>query len=227
MAEAAATDVAPSFPAPEPRASDLAYVVVRDMIVDLRLPPGTVVNEQQLAAETGFGRMPVREAIARLAADRFVSVMPRRGTFVTPLGLGEVLEMFEAREAIESGVAHLAARRANGAEVAQLRALARAADEMRLGEETTRHLMADHAIHVHLAAIAGNGLLQEAVERLLQHTLRFWRSYWTTHDPRASIMLSHADLVDAVASGDPDAAAQSMRDHIGASRGMLQDAFRH
>jgi DNA-binding GntR family transcriptional regulator len=211
---------------PLPRASDLAYSLVRDMIVDLRLPPGAVVNEQQLSTETGFGRMPVREAVARLSAERFVTVVPRRGTYVTPLGLGEVLDMFEAREAIECGVAHLTARRATSAQLDRLRELAAEADRVRSDDQIEQHLHADHAIHAHLAGVTGNVILQESVDRLLQHNLRFWRSYWTTHEPQASEMLSHADLVDALESHEPEAAELAMRQHIGASRGLLQDAFR-
>ena len=211
---------------PEPRASDLAYLQLREMVVDLRLPPGAVLNEQQLAASTGYGRMPVREAVARLAADRFVSVVPRRGTFVTALGLSEVLGMFEAREAIECGVAHLAARRATPQQLEGLRALADAADTMRASAAIEQHLHADHAIHTHLVQMTGNDLLVETVERLLQHSLRFWRSYWTTHEPRASAMLSHAELVAAVEAGDADAAEAAMRAHVAVSRGTIQDAFR-
>lgn len=210
----------------ELRASDLAYALLREMVVDLRLPPGAVVNEQQLSTETGFGRMPVREAVARLAADRFVTVVPRRGTYVTPLGLADVLDMFEAREAIECGVAHLAARRASPAQLERLRELDDAADRIRSTDQIEEHLHADHAIHTHLAEISANVILQEAVDRLLQHNLRFWRSYWTTHEPRASDMLSHAELVNAIAAHDPEAAEVAMRQHIGVSRGMLQDAFR-
>ncbi|RYZ27938.1 MAG: GntR family transcriptional regulator, partial [Propionibacteriaceae bacterium] len=167
----------------EPRASDLAYALLRDMVVDLRLPPGAVVNEQQLAAESGFGRMPIREAVARLSGDRFVTVVPRRGTYVTPLGLADVLAMFEAREAIECGVAHLTARRATPAQLERLRALADEADRVRSADAIEEHLHADHAIHLHLVGITGNAILQEAVDRLLRHNLRFWRSYWTTHEP--------------------------------------------
>jgi DNA-binding GntR family transcriptional regulator len=61
---------------------------------------------------------------------------------------------------------------------------------------------------------------------VLQHNLRFWRSYWTTHEPRASAMLSHAELVEALEAHDADGAVHAMRVHVGASRGMLQDAFR-
>jgi DNA-binding GntR family transcriptional regulator len=211
---------------PEPRASDLAYLQLREMVVDLRLPPGAILNEQQLAASTGFGRMPVREAVARLASDRFVSVVPRRGTFVTPLGLAEVLAMFEAREAIECGVAHLAARRATPAQLERLRAIAASAEEIRAGDATEQHLHADHAIHTCLVEMTGNELLAESVERLLLHSLRFWRSYWTTHEPHGSAMLSHAELVAAVEAGDPEAAEQAMRAHLAVSRGTIQDAFR-
>ena len=107
----------------QPRASDLAYAELRERILDLRLAPGSLVNELALAADLGMGRMPVREAIARLVTDRFITVLPRRGTVVTPVGLDDVLEMFEAREAIECGVAYIAASRATSEDLATLREL--------------------------------------------------------------------------------------------------------
>lgn len=84
---------------PPRRASDLAYEQLRARIVDLRLPPGSQLNEAAVAAELGLGRMPVHEAVARLATERFVTVVPRRSTTVSVLQLADVLTMFEAREA--------------------------------------------------------------------------------------------------------------------------------
>jgi len=208
-----------------PRASDRAYDVLLEMILDLRLPPGAVVNEAQLAADVGFGRMPVREAIARLASDRFITVVPRRGTFVTPVGLEDVLDMFEAREAIECGVAYIAARRATDADLEHLRALVGAADEARSVERWSEYLQDDHAIHSFLVRMAGNGLLQDAAERLLQHNLRFWRSYWATRPTQHSSMLSHADLLTALEARDCEAAERAMRNHIASSRELLQGVF--
>jgi DNA-binding GntR family transcriptional regulator len=86
------------------RASEIAYNELLGRIVDLRLPPGSVINEKAMGVELGIGRMPVREAIARLATGRFLTVLPRRGAVVSPIGLTDVLDMFEAREAIECGV---------------------------------------------------------------------------------------------------------------------------
>lgn len=207
------------------RASDQAYEELLGMILDLRLPPGTMVNEAQLASDIGFGRMPVREAVARLASDRFITVVPRRGTFVTPVGLDDVLDMFEAREAIECGVAYIAARRATDADCAQLRVLVAAADRARSGDRSEDYLRDDHAIHAFLVRVAGNGLLQDAAERLLQHNLRFWRSYWSTRATRHSSMLSHASLLEAIEARDPVAAEQAMREHIASSRELLQGVF--
>ena len=70
-----------------------------------------------------------------------------------------------------------------------------------------------------------NSLLQDAAARLLQHNLRFWRSYWATHPVRHSSMLSHADLLRALEERDPEAAQKAMRDHIVASRQLLQSVF--
>jgi DNA-binding GntR family transcriptional regulator len=207
------------------RASDQAYDRLLEMILDLRLPPGAMVNEQQIATEIGFGRMPVREAIARLAGDRFITVMPRRGNFVTPLSLDDVLDMFEAREAIECGVAYIAARRASDADLDTLRHLIATAEKAREGDSAEAYLHDDQEIHAFLVHMINNSLLQDAADRLLQHNLRFWRSYWSTRPAQLSSMLSHADLLAALESRDPVAAEQAMREHIVSSRQLLQSVF--
>jgi DNA-binding GntR family transcriptional regulator len=60
------------------------------MIIDLRLHPGMMVDELSLAAEIGLGRTPVHEAVARLVIDRLVTVLPRRGLMIAPIGLEQV-----------------------------------------------------------------------------------------------------------------------------------------
>src|SRR5262249_35935467 len=131
----------------QPRASDLAYHELRERILDLRLPPGSMLNEHALAAALGLGRMPVRGAIARPVTDRFIAGLPRRGTVVAPLGLDDVLDMFEAREAIECGVAHIVATRATAGDLATLRRLVDAADRARDGTDHEAYLSDDHEIH--------------------------------------------------------------------------------
>ncbi len=207
------------------RASDVAYEQLRAQILDLRLPPGTAIKEHAVAAELGLSRMPVHEAVARLAADRFVTVLPRRGSVVTTFGLDDVLGMFDAREAIECGVAHIAARRATDADLVSLRELVEAADRARKGTDHEEFLHDDHEIHLTLVNMVRNPMLQDAADRLLLHNLRFWRTYWAARPAQHTTMLSHADLLQALEDRDPDKAEQAMRGHIGASRQLLSSSF--
>jgi DNA-binding GntR family transcriptional regulator len=207
------------------RASDIAYRELRDMIIDLRLAPGVVVNEQDLAAQLNLGRMPVHEAIARLVNDRLVMVLPRRGTVVTPLAIDDVLDMFEAREAIECGVAYLAATRATDEDIAKLHRMVMAADNARLEADQEQFLRDDHEIHSFLIHMINNSLLQDAADRLLLHNIRFWRSYWGSRRPQSVAMLSHADLIVALTAREPEGAERAMRQHITASRQVVQQRF--
>jgi DNA-binding GntR family transcriptional regulator len=207
------------------RASDIAYQKLRDMILDLRLAPGTVVNEQELAAQLELGRMPVHEAVARLAADRFVSVLPRRGTVITSLAIDDVLDMFEAREAIECGVAYIAATRATDGDIARLRQLVEAAEDARQDADHHEFLRDDHEIHSFLIHMVKNQLLQDAAGRLLLHNIRFWRSYWALRPPHPVAMLSHSELIDALEARDPEGAEKAMRQHINASRQVVLSRF--
>ena len=56
--------------------ADTAYEVIRDRLVMLDIRPGDPINDDRLAAELGFGRTPVREAIKRLERDRLVIAIP-------------------------------------------------------------------------------------------------------------------------------------------------------
>jgi DNA-binding GntR family transcriptional regulator len=207
------------------RASDTAYELIRSMILELRLPPGAFVNEQSLASEIGFGRVPVREALARLAQDRFINVIPRRGNEVTALALEDVLDMFEAREAIQCGVAYIAATKATPLDLQALRDLVTAADLARASTDPERFLQADHAVHMFLVHLIRNPLLQDAAVRLLLHSLRFWRWYWATTTATTEAMMSHSNLLLALEEGAPERAETAMRDHLHASRQLVQLLF--
>lgn len=207
------------------RASDVAYGEIQEMILDLRLAPGDSLNEQSIAAELSLGRMPVREALARLAEDRFVTILPRHGIVVTPLTLDGVLAMFEAREAIECGVAYIAAVRATSEDLSTLRGLTTTIDQSRATSDPEQFLKDDHALHTFLVHMIRNPLLQDAADRLLLHSLRFWRLYWKNTIPRTEAMLSHADLLVALENRDSEGAEKAMRDHLQSSRQLVQLLF--
>ena len=98
-------------------ASDRAYHAIRELIVTLGLPPGSVVSEPALMEQLGLGRTPVREALRDLARERLVEVYPRRGMFVSGVDVGDIAGLSEVRLVLESQAARLAAERRNDADL--------------------------------------------------------------------------------------------------------------
>src|SRR5918997_2824312 len=96
---------------PAEQLADRAYFGLRDRIVDLRLPPGSTLREDELMSEMGVGRTPLREAVKRLALEHLVEVRPRRGTQVTDVRAQDIARFAEVRAELEAHAARLAAQR--------------------------------------------------------------------------------------------------------------------
>jgi DNA-binding GntR family transcriptional regulator len=207
------------------RASDVAYERLREMILDLRLAPGEVLNELSLSNMIGIGRMPVREALQRLASDRFVVALPRRGTVVSSMTMVDVAHLYEAREAVECGIARVVVRRITDEQIRELRPLVERADEARGVFDAERFLIDDLRIHRFVIGMLDNALLHDAADSLLLHNLRFWRSFFRSRPPQGDTMLSHRDLLTAFENRDGDAAEEATRAHIEGARQLLVTLF--
>src|SRR6267378_754266 len=91
--------------------SEAAYLRIRDRIVSLDMPPGSVVQEAKLREELEIGRTPIREALQRLALENLVRSIPHRGTFVTDVNITDLSRITEVRVVLESHAARLATER--------------------------------------------------------------------------------------------------------------------
>ena len=91
----------------------LRFLVVdelRERILSGEISPGVRLVEDHIAAELGVSRSPVREALRALETEGLVELSPRRGVFVAAVSQEDAVQIFEAREALESFAARLAAR---------------------------------------------------------------------------------------------------------------------
>jgi len=207
------------------RVSDVAYDRLSTRILNLELEPGQVVDEQSLATTVGLGRMPVREALARLAGERLVTVMPRRGMMIAPIGLRTVLEIFHAREAIECGNAYLAAQLMTPEDLTVFREFVMRTETHREPGHSGQFLDADHDVHSFLGDMVHNPFLHDATEQILKHNRRLWNFYFSMRPPRRDSLMSHEPVLRALEIRDPLAAQGAMREHILASRALLQGLF--
>lgn len=186
-------------------------------------------TEPELCLEMGVSRTVLREAMKTLAAKGLVSTGPRIGTRVrkqsewnlldpdvirwrleTGVDALFVRDIIELRLTLEPEAAGLAANRAEAADIASLRTSLAA---MRLAAEarTGSYLEADLAFHETILAATHNqffAALTPAVDALLRVSFKF--SVKSRASARSSLPL-HADVVEAIAAGNPDAARDAMR----------------
>jgi DNA-binding GntR family transcriptional regulator len=207
--------------------AERAYAELRSRIVTLRLPPGTLLREDELMRELGIGRTPLREAVKRLALENLVAVQPRSGTFVTGVDAANIIHISEVRAELEAQAAELAARRMEPelreraqAMLDQVRDLERAAvtdDLMRL----------DESIHRLIWDGSHNPYLIETLERYFQLSLRVWYVVLDRVPGLGASVVDQAHLLEAILDRDPVRARSLMREHVLAFEREIMAAFSH
>lgn len=217
---ASMTQVTPVAPPPGPAASrETAYAVLREQISAGRLAPGTWLREAALAAELGFSRTPVREALRTLAAEGLVELVHNRGARVVPWTPTDVDETYRLRALLEGEAAGLAARRATAEQVEQMaRAQERYERSIDAGAPAVERAGCNDAFHASVVAASGSNRLPVLLSVITSAPLvaRAIGSY-TADDLRRSV-LQHRDVLTAVQQRDEALAVAAMRSHILAAR---------
>lgn len=193
--------------------ADQAYLAIRGLIVSLELPPGAAIREPDLTAQLGIGRTPIREALRRLALERLVEVYPRRGIFVTTVDVRDLARLCEVRAVLEPEAARLAAERATRLDLEGINALIEEVLDAR--RRDARALIdLDERIHRTIYRTSHNQLLEETLEWYYTHALRIWMLALDRTRTLQSAVLEHHDLLDAIARGKGERAAELMRAHV-------------
>ena len=193
---------------------------LRHAIVTLELKPGEVLDKGAICARLGVSRFPVSEALARLQTEGLVEILPQRGSLVSRVRIGDVVEYMLIRKALEGeAVRALVARRPAGV-LDRLEAnLAEQARAVRKGDRETFH-----KYDVEFHDILFTALRFERIRTIIESArANLDRARLLILDPRR-LTVTHAEhkaIADAIATGDADRAAAAMRTHIDKVTGEL------
>ncbi|WP_052850965.1 GntR family transcriptional regulator [Streptomyces avicenniae] len=211
---------APADGAPEagtsqagPSHASHAERTLRAAILSGTYPPGARLRERDLSQTLGFSRIPVREALTRLAGEGLVEMSPRRGASVRDLSLRDVAELFDLRLSVEVFAARRAAEAcARGADAERLRALMEAAEDATRRGDPGEIPAANTALHAEIVATTGNRLLYDALAPSLG--LMQWVFTLTgSRDPRVQCD-EHRHICAAIHAGKADLAGALAYAHI-------------
>ena len=187
---------------------------LRQAIVEMRLSPGEMLSEQDLARRLGVSRSPVREAFIKLSQSGLVRVLPQRGTQVVKISRAGVEDARFIREAVECAVVREAAARADPTMIAALTdSLARQKRGQRSNASHT-FLALDEEFHRLLAEAAGRPAAWEMIQDVKPQMDRVRFLDLAQATPRHVVLAQHVVIVEAIKAGDSLAAEMAMRHHL-------------
>jgi len=210
-----------SVPAPLVRPAPLrqaVYEALAEMIINRSLLPGEHLVENELAAQLGISRQPVREALQRLQSEGWVDLRPALGAFVHRPTEHEADKLLAVRTLLEAESARLAACAVTEHHVQQLWELWRAGPDALARADDDALVAANVDLHAYVMSMAGNSVLAE-LSALVARRVRWY--YAPLAKARGQEAWDeHAELVRAIAAGDGDQASVVMRRHTERTRAM-------
>ncbi len=201
------------------RLGDVAYEEVRKRIVSGDFPMGSRLNEVRLASDLGVSRAPVREAVRRLSEEGLVVERPHQGAVVRELDATSLVDLYNVRAAIETLAIRLATRRRF--DTKPLHALVhRMASAAQSGDYS---LVARHELDFHsvICNNSGNPILIGIFRGLQGLVLMGLALDDSSYPDLEEVAREHQPLIDAIESGDEDAAAETMKSHVLSTVGYL------
>jgi DNA-binding GntR family transcriptional regulator len=203
--------------------ADRAYYRIREQIVTLELAPGSVIDERDLIERLGLSRMPIRQALRRLARERLVDVYARRGTLVAPVNVRDLGGLAELRRELESFAARMAAERMSADDRADIEGLLQEIERVGGGERSLIDL--DQRIHRRIHQAAHNPFLASALEESYVLSLRIWLLVLDRVQRLEDAIDEHRDLLGAILAGDGDRAEAAMRAHVTSFERAIRDVL--
>lgn len=183
-------------------------------IVDGRFAPGEKLDPERLAAEFGCSRTPIREALQALEASGLVRVEPKRGTFVTKLGLVELTERFEVMAELEAMCARLAAGRATEDDLARIRQAQAGCEKAAAIGDSDGYYQENTLFHQAIYRAAGNQFLEAEALRLQTMLQPYRRRQLQLRGRMMRSLQEHRSVAEMIEAGQPEAAAAAMSGHV-------------
>ena len=206
-------------------ASAAATELIREAIVDGRLPPGQRLKEEELARELGISRTPVREALLVLQTEGLVDAAPNRGAVVRSHDGDDLEDLYQLRALLEGYAARRAAANISEAAVADLWASCERFENLIEGvvQELVRENLFFHNV---ILDAAKSRRVAELIRKVIELPL-VYRSYiWYSIDQRRISAHYHRQITRALEMRDGERAELVMKEHVFEARDVLVGQIR-
>ena len=188
--------------------------VLRNMILDGQLAPGTRIAEPQLCRKLGISRTPLREALKVLASDQLIELLPNRGAVVSQVTIEETTELFEVTEGLESIAGELIAKRISDADIVELQTLHRDMVDHHDRGRRSEYFARNQQIHRRLVATTRNATLIAAHANYSAKIARARYRANLSQERWDESVREHDEFMAALAARDGELLGRLLRQHV-------------
>lgn len=175
---------------------ETVYAQLRADVISCKLAPGAEIREAELAARFDMSKSPVRDALMRLEREGLVITLPRQGYRVAPVALGDVLDMFHLRAALERACMERIVLRATDEQLQSLDAFRRFVPR----EWAGGFIAFNRAFHRRIAELGCNARMRDQLNDLidqLERAVQVSVASVRQGDPQV-LVNEHAEIIDAL-----------------------------
>jgi DNA-binding GntR family transcriptional regulator len=190
------------------------YQTLREAILSLAYRPGEILRKPEICDALGVSRSPVADAVARLAAEGLVDVVPQAGTFVARFSMEEIREGAFLREAIEVAAIERVAESITEEQLTQLRRNLTVQAALIADGDVPGFYQTDAAMHELILSFTGFRKLAQVSETAWLHVNRARQLILPVPGRIQATLDEHRAILAALEARDPDAARLATRAHL-------------
>ena len=187
---------------------------LREQIISLKLPPGSVLSRPEIAANFGLSQTPVRDALIRLAEEGLVEVFAQHKTVVSRIDIRAAKQSHFLRRSVELEIARVLARNPDIELDKALRSMIARQELSLVAGDYEDLIVNDRAFHYRMYDAAAVPDLYTIVRRHSGHIDRLRRLHVPFPGKGPSVIEEHRQIVDAIASGNTEEAMRSVEKHL-------------
>jgi DNA-binding GntR family transcriptional regulator len=211
------------------QAAPQVFEALRELIVAIELPPGTVLPRAELADRYGVSQTPVRDALMKLGEEGLVDIYPQHATVVSRIDTSAALRAHFLRRSLELEIVRDLAR-GDAAMLARLVPILREhiASQVRAvaAQDYAAFTLADREFHRQLYDAAGVDELFQLIRQRSGHVDRLRRLNLPAKGKMQAVVRDHKAIVAAIEARQPEAAQAAVRKHLAGTLTFVDEVRR-
>ena len=198
---------------PGPTAAESVLHELRSALAAGRLLPGQQLVQEDLAADLGVSRVPIRESLKILEGEGHVTYHPNRGYFVTELSADDLIELYRIRQILEAEALAQAVVEVSDADIADIEKILEQVEQAAELGDVHALSEANRAFHFSIIELSGMNRLSRLIRQLWDASDIYRTVYFRDSVNRERIRSEHREIIDALKARDAQALIRAQNAH--------------